>query len=238
MASVLYSICLDSDTSRIDCTFVQPIHLNLQKYRYYLKLLSVSFSNVFSNVEQNLYVNGYLMSPPGIYDITGLVDAYNQMTFGKMVLNTNTGLLSIQNDGGSTINITTSNFLDSDLGGHFNLPITLNPGDVVYSTRVPIIQRYNYFVLTSQSIHNNAYQNKNTSNIMVPTNILYSFSSAMAPFKYKTWVSVEPVEFEIKQNVLNTLDFELRTSLDESLDDKNIANVDFNVHCQILAIEK
>lgn len=238
MASVLYSIVLDSDTSKINCTFAQPIHLNLQKYRYYLKLLSVSFSNVFGNVENNLYVNGFLMASPGIYDITGLIDAYNHMNFGKMGLNTNTGRLYIENDGGTTITISTSNFLDSDLGGKFALPITLNPGDVVYSSQVPIIQSYNYFILTSQSIHNNAFQNRVNPSVMTSTNILYAFSSAMAPFKYKNWVAVEPVEFEIRQNTLNTLDFELRTGNDEELETKAIGNTDFNIHCQIIAIEK
>lgn len=238
MASVLYSIILDSDTSKINCTFAQPIHLNLQKYRYYLKLLSVSFSNVFKNVEYSLYVNGFLMASPGIYDITTLIDAYNHINFGKMGLNTNTGKLYIQNDGGSPITITTSNFLDSDLGGHFSLPVTIPPAGVVYSQQVPIIQSYNYFILTSQSIHNNAFQNRVNQSVMQPTNILYAFSSAMSPFKYKTWVSVEPVEFEIKQNTLNILDFELRTGNDEELESKSIGNTDFNIHCQIIAIEK
>lgn len=239
MASVLFSLCLDSDTSKIECLFNQPIHLNLQKYRYYLKLLSVAFSNVWGNVEDVLYVDSYTMAQPGIYDITGLIDSYNHyVPLGTMGLNANTGLLYIINDTASPITITTSNFLTSDIGGHFNLPITLNPGDVVNSSQVPIIQRYNYFILTSQSIHNCSYQNKHDNKIMSPTNILYSFSSAMTPFQYKTWVSVEPIEFEIKQDTLNSIDFELRTGLDENLIGKNIASTDFNIHCQIIAIER
>lgn len=238
MASILYSICLDSDTSKINCNFVQPIHLNLQKYRYYLKLLSVSFSNVWGNVDENLYVNGFLMATPGIYDITGLIESYNHINFGKMGLNTNTGRLYIENDGGTAITLTTSNFLTSDLGGHFSLPATIAPGGVIYSSQVPIIQNYNYFILTSQSIHNNSFQNRVNENILAPANILYAFSSAINPFRYKTWVSVEPVEFELKQNILNSLDFELRTGNDESLENKNIGNTDFNIHCQIIAIEK
>lgn len=239
MTSILFSLCLDSSSSKIDCTFVQPIHLNLQRYRYFLKLLSVSFSNVFSNITENQEVDGIVFATPGIYDITDLIAAYNQgANAGKLGLNTNTGRLFIENDSGSAITITSSNFLQSDLGGNFVLPVTLAPNQVIYSTSVPIIQTYNYFILTSQSIHNNAYINSKNPNVMSPSNVLYSFSSAMKPFKYKTWVSVEPVEFELKQNILNKIDFELRTGNDTSLDQLAVGDTDFNVHCQIIQIEK
>lgn len=239
MSEVLFSICLDSDTSKIYSLFNQPIILDQNKYKYYFKLLSVSFSNVFSNVNEDLEVDGTVFATPGIYDITTLIDAYNQnlSNKGKIGLNTNTGKLWIKNDTANNITITSSNFLQSNLGGNFVLPATLIPDQVINSTTVPIIQTFNYFILTSETIHNNSYLNR-TRNVLSLTNLLYSFSSAMTPFKYKTFVSVEPIEFEITADMLNIMDFELRTGNNESLVGKEIGNVDFNVHGQIIRIER
>lgn len=241
MATVLLTLDLESSDSKIDCTFTQAIHLNLQKYRYFLKLLSVTFANVFKNVDISLEVNGTVFASPGIYSIEDLIKAYNQSAgAGKMGLNTNTGKLFIENDGGSNLTITSSNFLQSNLGGNFTLPVTLTPGQIIYSNTVPIISSYNYFILTSQSIHNNAYSNNINDNIMTPTNILYSFSSAIEAFHLKTWVSVEPVEFEISQNILNKVDFEIRTGNDEGLENEIVpgSSTDFHIFAQIISIER
>lgn len=238
---MLLALDLKSDDSKIDCTFTQAIHLNLQKYRYFLKLLSVSFANVFKNVDISLEVDGTVFATPGIYSIEDLIKAYNQSAgAGKMGLNTNTGKLFIENDSGSNLTITSSNFLQSDLGGNFVLPVTLTPNQIVYSTTVPIISSYNYFILTSQSIHNNAYTNNQNENIMTPSNVLYSFSSAVEAFHMKTWVSVEPVEFEISQNILNKIDFEIRTGNDEGLEDEIVpgSTTDFHIFAQIIRIER
>lgn len=238
---MLLALDLKSDDSKIDCTFTQAIHLNLQKYRYFLKLLSVSFANVFKNVDISLEVDGTVFATPGIYSIEDLIKAYNTSAgAGKMGLNTNTGKLFIENDSGSNLTITSSNFLQSDLGGNFVLPVTLTPNQVIYSTTVPIISSYNYFILTSQSIHNNAYTNNQNENIMTPSNVLYSFSSAIEAFHMKTWVSVEPVEFEISQNILNKIDFEIRTGNDEGLEDEIVpgSTTDFHVFAQIIRIER
>lgn len=241
MVEILFSVSLNSDTSIINSVFNQPLELDQQHYKYYVKLLNVSFSNVFSNVTEKLYVNGLLMANTGIYEITDLVSAYNETvgaTCGEMGLNINTGLLWIKNDQATDITITTSNFLSSDLGGNFNLPITLHPDEIVYSTTVPIIQSYNYFILTSQNIHNNAYINSVNPEIMRLSNMLYQFSSAMKAFQFKTWTAIEDISFELNQTLLSKIDFELRTGNDESLENLIIGNTDFNVHLQIIRIPK
>lgn len=239
MARVIYSFKLDSETNKIDSVFIQPIKLNLQKYNYYLKLLSVTFSNVFANVLFNLEVDGIVFATPGIYTIDDLIKAYNEKANkGVMGINMNTGRLWIKNDTAVNMTITSSNFLQSSLGGLFTLPATIAPDGVINSTSIPMISTYNSFILTSQSIHNNSYTNVNDKLVMRPTNFLYSFPSTIDPFRTKNFVSVQPIEFEIQQQQINKLDFELRDGNDNDLSSVIVGNTDFSVMGQIIEIEK
>lgn len=240
---IIAPFVLPSNTFKIHYMLPTPLYLNTQNYNYYLKLLSVSFSNVVPNVEQPLYVQNGVNSPQlvvdiGVYTLETLISKYNALGVGKLSYDDNTGKLSLKNDTGYTLNLVSS-FLTSNICGFSAAQIaTILNGASVLAQNVVVIQDYNYFMLSSPNFQGNTYVGKsNASDSLKMTNCLYAFSSAIAPFQYKTWTAIMPMLFSIQQDNLQYIDFEIRDGLDREI--KTLMGPsDFSVSCQIVRCRK
>ena len=227
---------MSSKTFRCFQILPHPIKLDTQNYDYALKILTVQFSNVIPNVEEAMYVESSLVADVGIYELSTLIDSYNTYTYGKLSINNNNGKMYLLNDTGSTLTINSSNFLTSSLCGKYTLPIVLAPGDHIESPQTPAIQAYNYFILTSSNVNGYTQTSKN-GGTFTPNNTLWPFSSAMAPFKFKTWTSLQPVEFKLDNDIVNYIEFELKTADGLPLDNQ-LADSDFMITAQIVQYKK
>jgi len=234
--NILTQIIISSKTYRCYQIFPNPLRLDIANYDYSLKILTVQFSNVIPNVTEDLYVENQRVIGPGIYEIDDIIAAYNNLTYGQLSVNYNTGRMSLKNNTGAVLTINSSSLLSSKFCGVFNLPITLNQNESVDSTISPVIQDYNYFILTSPNVNGYTQTSKDGQGF-TPNNTLWPFSSAMAPFKFKTWTSLQPVEFKIDTDTLNYMEFELKTADGLSITNQ-LADSDFMVCAQIVQYAK
>lgn len=239
---IIAPFVLPSNTFKIHYMLPNPLYLNTQNYNYYLKLLSVSFSNVVPNVEQPLYVqNG--SNPPqlvvdiGVYTLETLISKYNALGVGKLSYDDNTGKLTLNNDTGGALALISS-FLTSNICGFSASQISaIANGASVLAQKVVVIQDYNYFVLSSPNFQGNTYLGKSGDNSLKMTNCLYAFSSALAPFQFKTWTAIMPMLFSIQQDNLQYIEFEIRDGLDREI--KTLMGPsDFSVNFQIVRCRK
>lgn len=235
--NVLTQIIMSSKTFRCYQIFPHPIKLDIANYDYSLKILTVQFSNVIPNVEEKLYVEGHLIADVGCYELNTLIASYNALNvYGSMYASFNSGKMVIENVSNNDIVITNSNFLTSNICGNFVLPLTIPANGRVESPNSPKIQEYNYFVLTSPNVGGYTQQSKDGKGF-TPNNTLWPFSSAMSPFQFKTWTSLQPVEFKIDNDTLNYMEFELKTADGLSLNNQ-LADSDFMVCAQIVQYKK
>lgn len=240
---IIAPFVLSSNTFKIHQMLPTPLYLNSQNYNYYLKLLQIQFSNVVPNVQQALYVqNGantpVLVCDVGVYTLETLITKYNALGYGKLTYDDNTGKLNLKNDTGNTLNLTSS-FLTSSICGFTAGQISaILSGATVIAQNVVVIQDYNYFMLSSPNFQGNTYVSKSLdSDSLKITNCLYAFSSAIAPFQFKTWTAIMPMLFSIQQDNIQYIDFELRDGLDREIS-VLMGPSDFSVSCQIVRCKK
>lgn len=242
---IITSFVLSSDTFKINKMLPTPIYLNIQNYNYYLKLLQIQFSNVVPNVEQPLYVKdganpAVMVCDVGVYTLETLISKYNALSLGELSYDDNTGKLSLKNNTGYTLFLTSS-FLTSNICGFTAAQIsTILNGQTVVAQKVVVIQDYNYFMLSSPNFQGNTYTTKsldaNDSSLKI-TNCLYAFSSAIPPFKFKTWTAIMPMLFKIEQDNIQYIQFEIRDGLDRAIN-VLMGPSDFSVSCQIVRTKK
>lgn len=246
---VVNQFIMESSNYKAKQMFSIPISLDNQTYNYYLRILTVQFSNVVPNVvrDEAINVNGtdYTVAGVGIWSIEEMVDAWNGLGIGKMTLSLNTGKITLLNDTGSTMTIgnpgSGENIMASDFFGFKGLtwPITIANGATITSSKVGIIQNYNYFILSSGNVNGYTYIHKTGMNSFQPSTCIYAFSSAMNAFQFKTWTAVQPVQFKLDGDKINYLDFEIRTGNDEPIPENVLlAQSDFMITCQIVKEKK
>jgi hypothetical protein len=239
---VIQPFYMDSDTFYAKKVCQTPIPLDIVNYNYYIKLLQVQFSNVVPNITNDLYVKdgantAQLVVGPGIYEITNLCDAYNALGLGKLEFISNTGKCKLTNDTLATLSLV-SDFLTSDRIGFDAAQIaSLAPGDSVVANHVVSIQDYNYFVLTSDNIIGHSMTGKATQDIFEITNTLWTFSSAMAPMKFKTWTAIMPILFRVDAPALQYISFEIRDGNGNKIT-QQVAKSDFHIDCQLVRQRK
>ena len=240
---ILNQFILTNNTFKIHQTLQNPIYLDVQNYDYFLRLLTVQFSNVVPNVIENMKFEGNVVITPGIYEISQIVDTFNASGNGTIVLSTSDGKITYTNDTGSDITFSATesdnNFLISHIIGFDSTQIvgqTVINGASIIANHVAQIQEYNYFVLSSGNIQGITYTSFNNSKLN-PSNILYPFSSALAPFQFKTWTSVQPVDFKLSMDYLNYVDFEIKDGFNRPITHL-MAGTDFMVTVQIIKKRK
>lgn len=240
---IITQFVLSSNTFKINNMLPTPLYMNIQNYNYYLKLLQIQFSNVVPNVDKPLYVkNGanpeVMVCDIGVYTLETLIDKYNALSLGKLSYDENTGKLSLLNDTDNTLNLVSS-FLTSAICGFTAAQIaTITNGQSVLAQNVVVIQDYNYFMLSSPNFQGNTYTTRaSDSESLKITNCLYAFSSAIPPFKFKTWTAIMPMLFKIEQDNLQYIQFEIRDGLDREITTL-MGPSDFSVSCQIVRCKK
>lgn len=240
---IITSFVLSSNTFKIHQMLPTPLYMNSQNYNYYLKLLQIQFSNVVPNVDTPLYVKDganpeMLVCDVGVYTLETLISKYNDLGVGQLSYDENTGKLTLKNDTGNTLNLVSS-FLTSNICGFSAGQIAnITSGVSVLAQKVVVIQDYNYFMLSSPNFQGNTYVSKSLdSDSLKITNCLYAFSSAIAPFQFKTWTAIMPMLFSIQQDNIQYIDFEIRDGLDREI--KTLMGPsDFSVSCQIVRCKK
>lgn len=235
-------LVLKSDTFIIDEPLSEPLYLDIQNYNYYLKLLSVQFSNVVPNVVETLYVqNG---SDPqqeivkkGIWTIENLMDAYNALVPSCGTLSLYQNKLELKNTTEAILSLT-SNFLTGKIGGFSQSQLNnLDPGDSVVADNAVVIQDFNYFILTSQIFSGNTLIKRPGQNSLSNTSALYAFTSAIPAYDTWEWTAMMPMLYQIKTENIQELKFEMKDGNDNSLSDI-MGPTDFSVQGQIVRMRK
>lgn len=237
MKRIIKQFILASNTFKVSLTLPNPIRLDNPTKKYTLKLVMFQFSNVVPNVKEDQYVDGTKIADRGCYEIDELYSLYNQNgNYGQLTLSINTGKCTLLNNTGNTLTINSSNLLTSKICGNFTLPITLNDGESITSPSTCSVSTFNYFLLSSPNISGFTYTSINSGQLL-PSNTLYPVSSAIKPLGFKNWVSVQPVEFFIDSNILNYIEFEIKTSDGQSITDQ-LMESDFMITVQIVEYPK
>lgn len=246
---VINQFVLESNNFKIYQQLQTPIVLDTINYNNYLKILQVQFSNVVPNVleDQKVKISGnpeQTICGKGIYDVDELVEKYNALSgVGKLEYISSVGKFQFKNDTGSTISVESSNFLTGPIGG-FNLSDLQNIANdgTVMAARTIVISSFNFYELTSGVITGNTYTGKlligTTGQLTTPTNTIWTYSSAMKPFQFKTWTAIMPIEFLVEAQTFMYIDFEMKAN-GEPIPEKNIlGQSDFCILCQLVRQKK
>lgn len=248
---VVTTFDLKSDDFNISLMLPQALTFDLQNYNYYIKLLNVQFVNVVPNVAKDLYINvggsDVLIVPKGVYDITQLIKAYNDISaansnaYGELELNSSTAKVMLKNTSGGTlsfVNLGENDFLTNKVIGFNSSQLTsVSANASVTANNVVLIQDFNYFVLSSQNIIGNTYTGNSNASQMKIENILYTFSSAIPPFKMKNWVALMPLLFKIETSTFEYISFQLRTGNGDEIN--NLMDVSgFHIFAQLVKQRK
>ena len=258
-------LVLASDTYEISSYFREPLKFDQQNYDYYLNLLNVRFSNVVPNITKNYSFSfkiegGELTTvnnlwPSGIYELTDLVDLFNKNKDinGKMSLrmNNNTGKIKLICDNNIYIPLGGGGLLETEIFGyvlrtddqHYDSNTQswyIPAGKVVDGNKVPLISKFNYFLLCSDALQPCSYITDAKSSTLDTTTTIYSFSSAMNAFEYKdfTNVSERGLSFKLGMDYLQAIDFKLKGSDGSNLQLIEGAVSDFNICCNIIKVKK
>ena len=259
-------LVLASDTYEINSYFREPLKFDQQNYDYYLNLLNVRFSNVVPNITKNysfsfkINIEGSLQTidslwPSGIYELTDLVDLFNKNKDinGKMTLkmNNNTGKIKLTCDNNIYIPLGGGGLLESEIFGfvlrtddqHYDSNTQswyIPAGLSVDGIKVPLISKFNYFLLCSDALQPCSYITDAKSSTLDTTTTIYSFSSAMNAFEYKdfTNVSERGLSFKLGMDYLQAIDFKLKGSDGSNLQLIEGSVSDFNICCNIIKVKK
>lgn len=231
---------ISSNTFKIHKKLNAPIVLNQQEYNYFLRVLTVQFSNVVPNVTEDLYVSGGVkLIDKGIWTLQEMVDKYNNANqYAILELDEHVGRFNLVNNTSVSHIYLDNSFLTSPYIGFENadFPLTLTPGQKYMADRMPVIQEYNYFVLNSGNINGYTYKSVDSADFR-PSNCIWPFSSAISAFQFKTWVAIQPVEFKLDTNSFQYIDFEIRDAYDREIKDL-LGPTDFMITCQIVKYKK
>lgn len=233
---------LRSNTFLIEEQLSEPLYLDIQNYNYYLKLLSVQFSNVVPNVFENLYVkNGsspqQLVVIPGIWTISQIIDFYNALNPGAGKLELLGNRLKLTNNTGSTMTLT-GNLLTNPICGFTATQLTgIANGAEVIATNVVVIQEYNFFILSSPNFEGNTLVKREGQSSLGNTSGLYAFTSAIPAYDTWEWTAMMPMLFQIKTDNIQNLTFELKDGLDRTIT-QILGQSDFSVQGQIVRQRK
>lgn len=233
---------LRSNTFLIEEQLSEPLYLDIQNYNYYLKLLSVQFSNVVPNVFENLYVkNGsspqQLVVIPGIWTISQIIDFYNALSPGAGKLELLGNRLKLTNDTGSTMTLT-GNLLTNPICGFSAAQlVNIANGAEVIANNVVVIQEYNFFILSSPNFEGNTLVKREGQSSLGNTSGLYAFTSAIPAYDTWEWTAMMPMLFQIKTDNIQNLTFELKDGLDRTIT-QILGQSDFSVQGQIVRQRK
>lgn len=243
---VVNQFIMESKTYKLHQMFSMPIHMDTQNYNYYLRLLTVQFSNMVPNVpeKEGISVNGADVDvvEMGMWSLEQMMEKWNTLNIGTLSMDENTGLITLTNEGTGYLLFDEPtygrNILVDYLGFDISqFPVSLGAGGSILAKTTGNVSTYNYFILSSSNISGYTYIARNNSGSFQPSSCIYAFSSAIDAFKFKSWTAVQPVQFKLEGDKLNYLDFELRTGLDEEIKHQ-LGQSDFMVACQLVKEKK
>lgn len=243
---VVNQFIMESKTYKVHQMFSMPIQMDTQNYNYYLRLLTVQFSNMVPNVpeKEGVYVNGADVDvvEMGMWSLEQMMDKWNTLNIGTLSIDENTGLISLINEGHTYLRYDEPTYGRNILVDYFGFsanqfPVQLGHNGKITARETGNISTYNYFILSSSNISGYTYIARNNSGSFQPSSCIYAFSSAIDAFKFKSWTAVQPVQFKLEGDKLNYLNFELRTGLDEEIK-YQLGQSDFMVACQLVKEKK
>lgn len=258
-------LVLASDTYEINSYFREPLKFDQQHYDYYLNLLNVRFSNVVPNITKNYSFSFKIgnndiqtinnLWPIGIYELTDLVDLFNNNTtlknYMSLKINNNTGKITLSCNNNTSIPLGGGGLLENEIFGYVlrtdeqhydsvNKQWNISAGGIVQGNKVPLISKFNYFLLCSDALQPCSYITDAKNATLDTTTTIYSFSSAMNAFEYKdfTNVSERGLSFKLGMDYLQAIDFKLKGSDGSTLQLIEGAISDFNICCNIIKVKK
>lgn len=219
----------------INALFQNPLYLDQTNYRYFLKLLNVAFSNVIPNITEDQSMNNTIFATAGIYEISDLIKAFNNAFQGlEMSINANTGKIEIKNNDANDYTINSGTLTSEVYGFDFTYPVVIEAGSSIQASHVVKISTSNFFNLTSSTFGASSFDQTEDNGILIPTNTLYSFSSAMGAFQFKNWTAVEEVSYPLTMDILQSVNFELTDENGKELQTIPGASTDFKIIARIV----
>lgn len=244
---VLYNFMCSSQTSEINIALPTNLNLNPNK-TYYLQLYNLSYSNVWANIKEDLYISpgnnwiidsipinqvvipkGSLLSLETIYKM--IQDATND----KLQLKINAyAKLEINFNGVSTVNIpsTSLGILNSMFCGYINTSIT-SPLNPVISPSSPKVSDFNKLILNCSFCNPSTFINYEDNSSVNTTTSILSISSQGQPFEYIEYVSRVALLYPININNIQFINITLRDEKNEKLLQVSNTNSDFYVWISI-----
>lgn len=244
---VVNQFIMESKTYKIHQTFSVPLSMDNQNYNYYLRLLTVQFSNVVPTMpnDEGVSLNGtdIVVCTMGFWSVKQMMDKWNNTSgIGTLSQDDNTGLITLTNETNTYYTFDEmsngNNILVDYLGfDKSQFPVVLGHNGTITAKTIPVISSYNYFILSSGNIAGHTYISRDNKGSFLPSSCIYAFSSAISPFGFKSWTAVQPVQFKLDGDKINYLDFELRTGLDEEIKTQ-LGQSDFMIVCQVVKEKK
>lgn len=219
---IIYTFAITSKTYSTNNILSTPIVLEQNKYDYYLRLNTMSFSKVSPNITsiKSLKIdNDTYNFEPGLYDFDDIKNVFDTLTNNKLTLEFNnaTGKAIIKNNiqqQGVTCNlIIDDNSILSKKTGILNFNNITRLFDVnvpsIKADEIVKIEDYNNYWVSSNLINACSYQLDENMDVLHLGTVLCVLPSNAKPYEFKNFFSPQVLDYKISANVIDRICFSI-----------------------------
>lgn len=244
---VLYTFAITSKTYTTNNILSTPINLDQNKYDYYLRLNTMSFSKVSPNITsvKTLKIdNNTYNFEPGLYDFDDIKDVFDNLTNQKLTLEFNnaTGKAIIKNnitEVGDSYNLIIDD--DSILSKKTGI-INFNNMNQVFTSAVPSIKSdeivriedYNNYWVSSNLINACSYQLDEKMDVLHLGTLLCVLPSNAEPYEFKNFFSPQVLDYKISANVIDRICFNITKEYFKELPLLEDSETDLSICVQLI----
>ena len=223
---IIYTFAITSQTYSTNHILSTPITLEQNKYDYYLRLNTISFSKVSPNIrtQKTLKINNNVYTiEPGLYDFDSIKSIFDNACYSNNVYhlsleyNYANGHDFIQNNTISSLDIWTvviddDSILSKSTGilnfenGTYNFNDSSNN---VEATKQIKIEDYNNYWLSSNLINACSYQLDENQDVLHLGTVLCVLPSNANPYQFSNFYSPQVLDYKISAPVIDRISFNI-----------------------------
>lgn len=220
---IVYTFAITSSTYKSDHILSTPINLDQNRFDYYLRLNTISFSKVSPNIttQKTLKVdNNVIVIEPGLYDFDSIKKIFDSACSPSDITleyNYANGKAFIKNSAVSELDITRITIDDDSILSKATGILNFPNGNYIFNLGRPNleadgqikIEDYNNYWLSSNLINACSYQLDENRDVLHLGTVLCVLPSNADPYEFKNFFSPQVLDYKISAPVIDRISFQL-----------------------------
>ena len=252
---IVYTFAITSSTYSTNHLLSTPINLEQNKYDYYLRLNTISFSKVSPNIitSKTLKVDNKIYEiEPGLYDFNSIKSIFDNACYlgGKSHLtleyNYANGRAFIQNNTDGALDVWTVIIDDDSILSKATGILNFENGTYTFNdssnnldaTAQIKIEDYNNYWLSSNLINACSYQLDENQDVLHLGTVLCVLPANAEPYQFKSFFSPQVLDFQISAPVIDRICFYITKEYFRQLPLLSNSETDLSVCAQLIRKRK